>query len=235
MRFFVLYVLMIVEVFNMASGFTTTLDTRAFNRELESYMAFQKREIADVINTKLYYIARNATMTTKAADRGKIDAELRAPSRDYPNVPLAAIIVNKTLGKGQGVEGAEMKAAVERLIRKRKASVNYVRSGWKHAIQILEKFIKASGGFRGQRPPVDRKTMAKQDTDRLGSATPARPVGSRVWGEIENKVGTQAKLSELEDIKQEGLQQAIDMEVSSMVEYIEKKLSKLNEATNERL
>lgn len=221
----------------MASGFRISLDTRAFNSTLNDYMQYQhKKTIVDVINTKLYYIARNATMTTRVSNKGRIEAELLAPSRDYPNAPLGGILVNKKLGKGQGLYGNKMRVAINKLIARRKNSVSYIRSGWKNAIVVLEKYLESTNAFRGSKPQVDSATMRKKNTEKLGKAIPARVSSSpRVYGEIENDVSSKLSSDTLELIKQDGLQKAINQEVASMKQYIEDKISNLNRATSKKL
>ena len=222
-----------------------TLDTSGFDKAMEKYMTFQKRLPADVINGKLYFIARNATMTTKAADKSGIETELRGPSRDYPDVPLAAIIVNTQLkAKGKkGLTGEKMATAMDKLIKKRKASVNFVRAGWKNAIKLLEAYMRAKGELNFVRrwqssAPVDSATMKKKKFEYLGKATPAmvERVG-RVWGEIQNDVhgkDGESNLAHLEQVKQDGLQKAVDKEVRSMYIYMERKLNPVHREFNQK-
>jgi hypothetical protein len=209
------------------------VDTKNFDMVLKEYMTFSKRSVADIINAKLYYIARNATMTTKHSDKGKIRSELEGPSHDYPSAPLGAIIINAQLGaKGEkGKQGAKMAKALEGLIKKRGSYINFVRSGWKNAIQEIEKYLKNKGEFRfvsrwAQNAPVNKETMKKKTTPNMGMAITAKiERGPRVWGEIQNNVtGKEAKPS-MDLIKKEGLQKAVDKETASMRIYIERKLN----------
>ena len=71
------------------------LDTREFKKVFEEYMKFAKKAPSEVINSKCFFIARNATFTTTAADKNKIREELNAPSEKNADIPLAAILVNK--------------------------------------------------------------------------------------------------------------------------------------------
>ena len=227
-----------------AQGFSMALDTREFDRVLDEYMVFQKRTPADVINGKLYYIARNATMTTKAANKGTIETELRGNAKSY-EVPLAAILVNAQLGKEgkKGLNGPKMAKAVEKLIRKRKASVNFVRSGWKNAIVILENYMKSKGELLFVRrwagtAPVDKATMRKKNIEKLGKATVARiERGPRVWGEIQNDIGgaDDGNKATLEQVKQHGLQEAVNKEVASMRVYLERKLNPKHNEFNRKM
>ena len=228
---------MSTEVFNM---FSLTLDTSEFDKTMDQYMKFQKRLPADVVNAKLYYIARNATMTTKAADKSKIENDMRAKATNY-NAPLAAIIVNSQLGKmgEKGLTGEKMARAVEKLIKKRKNAVNFVRAGWKNAIVILEKYLRSNGELntvRRWQTPVDKSTLRKKNFEKLGKSIPARIEQSpRAWGEIQNDVSDPKGNDKLNRIKIAGLQKAIDKEVQSMYIYLERKLNPVHRSFNEKM
>lgn len=220
-----------------------SLDMREFDKALNEYMKFQKRSIADVINAKLYYIARNATMTTKATTSTRIDSELKGGSRNYPEAPLAAILINKQLGSAgkKGLTGAKMSKAVEKFIKKRQASRNFIRAGWKNAIVILEKYLKVQGEYNFVRrwmasSPVDKDTMKKKGKfENLGKAIPAKITSSpRAWGEIENSVHGKDPSESLDRVKVEGLQKAINMEVRSMITYLERKLNPVHSEFNRK-
>jgi hypothetical protein len=228
----------------MAAGFTMALDTKEFDKVLDAYMVFQKRAPADVINTKLYYIARNATSLTKHSDKGKIETELRGKARDY-DAPLAAVMINSQLGaKGEkGLYGPKMEKAISKLIRQRKASVNFVRSGWKNAIVMLEAYLRQKGELTFARrwqstAPVDKATMSKKNFEKLGKATVARiERGPRVWGEIQNDIGGKdsGHKAELANIKQDGLQKAVDKEVASMRVYLDRKFNPVHQEFNRKM
>ena len=217
------------------------LDTREFNKVLDEYMTFQKRTPADVVNAKLYYVARNATMTTKATEPSKIESELMGPSKSYPDAPLGAIIVNSILAKKdkKGLTGSAMASAIEKLIKQRKRTINFVRAGWKNAIQILEQYMRSKGELnfaRRYQPAADKATMRKRNVEKLGKATPARVEASttRAWGEIENNVSDKEGSPRLDSIKEEGLQKAIDKETQSMRTYIERKLNPVHKEFNRK-
>src|ERR1035441_562263 len=227
----------------MANGFTMTLDTREFSSVLDDYMKFQKRTPADVINAKLYYIGRNATITTKSADPARIESDLRGPSTKYPEAPLMAVIINSNRGREgkKGLTGEKMAREIEKQIKKRKNAINFVRAGWKNAIQILETYMRSKGEFtfaRRWQPLVDKATMRKKNTENLGKATVARiECEGRVWGEIQNDVHGKdgGNLGNLEQVKQEGLQRAVDKEVESMRGYLDRKLNPVHQAFNRKM
>ena len=226
-------------------GVNIELDLTQFNKAMDQYVKFQKRLPADIINGKLYYIARNATMTTKSSDKGKIETELRGHSKEHPTAPLAAILINYQLGKQnkKGLTGEKMARAVEKFISKRKQSVNFVRAGWKNAIQILETYMRSKGELPFVRrwasmAPVDKETMKKKNTENLGTSIPARieRIGS-VWGEIQNDVhGKNGKdLTLLDTIKTKGLQEAVNKEVRSMQIYLDRKMNPVHNEWNKKM
>ena len=208
------------------------LNTKEFDRSLFEYRKFSKKLLPEIINTKLYFIARNATMTTPKSSKDKIQRELMSASNINPKAPLAAILVNSKLGKEgtKGLYGSRMTAAINRLIRARNKSIGFVRSGWKNAIGKLQIILKASGSLRGV-PKMDTTINRKTIPDSFGSARPAVEMGTRTSGEINNAVSSKGDTSTLDAIKMDGLQEAVNLETQSMNEYIEKKL---NEEHNKR-
>lgn len=211
----------------------SSLDLKNFNSVMKEYMTFSKRMPADAINTSLWFISRNATMTTKHSDKSKISTDLNQPSKVNPEAPLAAIIVNKQLGKQglKGLTGSNMITAVNKLIKKRNSSINYIRSGWKNAIQILEQYLKSKGefSFASRNSSLnfkpDSAVMKKQTPLTFGTARVARiEIQGRVWGEIENNVGSKNTIT-LDPIKEKGLQEAVNKEEASKRIYIERKLN----------
>jgi hypothetical protein len=212
-------------------SFKAVLDTRNFNRVWKPYLKFQKRLPEDIVDAKEFFIARNATQTTPSTTFSKIEAELTADSKTYPDVPLAAIIINSQLGKKgkKGLFGDKMKKAVEKLLKKRKQSINFIRSGWKNAIKLLEGALRSRGELtwanrNGKGSKADSATMRKKTPPSFGGAIPARNYGGKAVGEISNNVHGDNKPT-LDAIKQRGLQLALDMEVRSMENYIAKKVN----------
>jgi hypothetical protein len=194
------------------------VDTSAFDRAFKEYLNYNKRSLAEIVNTKAYFIARNAIGDTKAADKGKIEKELMGPSKDYPKAPLAAIIINSQRGKGNGLSGAKMKAAVEKLIRARKAHVNFVRSGWKTAMKQLASAVPSK---RGQRP-VPAGVRDRRFTGGAKAAKANWFAIASIWNSARDKTGKGT--AKIQQILQDGAQKAIDRETASMKEYVMKKL-----------
>jgi len=226
--------------------FSLQVDTKDFDAVFADYMKFQKRLPADVVNAKLYYIARNCTSLTKTANSGRIRDELSVGSDRYPDAPLAAILVNKQLGKQnqKGLTGSKMARAVEKFIKNRIAHRNFIRSGWKNAIVIIEKYLRSKGELNfvkrwSSTAPADKATMNKKNFEKLGKATPALVERSpRAYGEIQNDIGGpdgERNSAILAKIKVDGLNAAIRKETASMITYLERKLNPVNREYSRKL
>ena len=57
------------------------IDTTQFHKALRTYMKATKRELPEVLNTKAYFIVRNAMQRTRKADVKKIRAFFRKANR----------------------------------------------------------------------------------------------------------------------------------------------------------
>ncbi len=197
---------------------TVKVNTANFDRAMNEYMKYTKRSLAESVNQHAYYASRNAASVTKAATKEEIETGLNKASNKYPNAPLVAILVNTQRGKEgkKGLTGEAMKSAIERFIRKRVNSRNFLRAGWIPAIKLLAKFVQKKNG-----------TKIPSNTDKkgrnFGGASPAKnttwtPIAT-VWNSAVGKDASPKAIRYLE----EGAQKAIDMEVESMRKYIERK------------
>jgi hypothetical protein len=207
------------------------VNTRDFDRAFAEYKKNCSREISEAVVTKAYYIARNAVNTTSTADGEKIKAELLTHSQVNPDAPLAAILVNTKRGKDgkKGLQGEAMKTAMEKFIRARERSKNWLRSGWIAAIKEIEPYVKS----KGSAPNYDKKVKVKgapKGGAKVGSLQSWRPF-AKIWNSVygNKKPGSEAKVT---PILEEGLQKAVDKETASMIQYIEKKLQKAHDTFN---
>jgi hypothetical protein len=206
------------------------VDTKAFDKALDEYMQFTKRSVAEVINAKCWFIARNAILMTEKTPVSRIDSELSAPSREYAPAPLAAIIINsRQKKKGEkGLTGRKMANAVRKMIAARHRAVNFLRSGWLPAVRILEQAVKRGDiNFSKRYAPKKDSTVKQYGTDK-GTAIWAKPNYERVYGQIENAVqgGRLAnKTARVHTILTTGLQKAINAEIASMRTYVERKMN----------
>lgn len=214
-----------------------TLDTRNFDKAMSEYAKFTSKAPDDMINSTLYFISRNASRTTKHSDKGKIRSELEGPAKI--GGVLGGILVNAKLGKQniKGLYGPKMKREVEKLIRKRNSSLNYVRAGWKNAIKSLEAELRRSGELNRARRSMggfsseDNAAIRKKMPADSGFASVARGNRQTAIGEIANNAGTK-DTSSLTEIKTRGLQNAINQEEQSKWRYIEKKMNEAADKFN---
>lgn len=205
--------------------FKVSLDTKDFDKALEEYTRFSKKAPSEIINSKLFFIARQATFTTKAADKNAIRAELEAPSIVNPNVSLAVVLSQKRemAKNGQGLPANKIASAVKKFIGARTRSVNFLRSGWLPAIRILENAVKRGDITFARRFAPAQNRAVKQYGEDKGRARYARPDVDRTYGEIENDIQGSSNSDKVNQILFNGLQQAVNKEVASMRQYIERK------------
>lgn len=205
----------------MTKGLTVTIDTKEFDRVFKEYMEYSKRSFAEACNQHAYYIARNATMTTKAANKDDIQKDLEATSKSHPPAPLAAILINAQLGKqGKGgLSGASMASAVTKYIKTAKSHVNFVRAGWIPAIKKLSAVVpKKSGG----RIPSGTDKPGRTFGDAIPAKTSFSPI-AWIWNSVHGSIAHGNKSEKVKKILEEGINKAIAKESESMKKYIEKK------------
>lgn len=219
----------------------TRLNTAEFERTRREYMKFTRRDTATVINTKLFYIARRATVETPKANKASMVQELKGKrmkavklkSGRIKNVKstLAELIIwGRRLKSGGSTKKKDMREEVKKLIAARLRSIAFIKSGWIPAIKRLESLAERIGGAAA-RPDRSAKQIGKPK----GSAKPARE-GVRPIGSITNDALPKGrkgllnrifggKRNEVLAIATPALQRAFDFEVRSMKDYIARKLA----------
>ena len=203
------------------------VDTKDFDIKLKEYMKYTKRTVPKIISTKLYYIARNATLTTVKTPTARVRMELLLPSRVNADVPLAAILVQKKRKQegNKGLHGDKMRVAVDKFIRGREKCTAFLRSGWIPAIKKLALFADKVG-----QPAMDSK-VKPLGAVKGGAEIPLERDNWVAEGEIWNSVyGGDKKNNNpdrIEKLLTEGLQEAIKMETASMEVYIKRKMDEL--------
>lgn len=210
------------------------VDTSDFDNKMKEYMAYSKRTIPEIITTKLYFIGRNATLTTKTTPKPQIRTELLRSSRINNKAPVAAIIVNTKNGKkGKlGLNGSKMSAAVEKLIRQRERATNFLRSGWLAAVKKIAPYVVSKAG----QPPV---ATGVRPMGNFGGATLPLPrdnwiAEGEMWNSVigGKNINGEQHIDKVQNILQKGLSEAIAKEVASMERYIQDKLDKQEAAFN---
>lgn len=232
---------------------TIKVDTTNFERTLAEYMMYSRRTLVEAINEKAFFIARHAVHQTKKASERDIrtlfgqSIQLRPKQRgsgwmrgkksqtstfntkgDRVDAPLFPVIINKRRGKGRGLYGKAMQVAAQRAFNARIRSIAFIRSGWLPAIRHLEQFSKYKRGA----PPVGGGDAREYGKPKGGAeeAKPGDVVAARIW----NDVGSQASRSKNVDMQKRiaavvqwgsrGLNAAFALEVSSMNDYLERKM-----------
>lgn len=195
------------------------IDTRDFNRTLDRYRQFSRRDETEIVNTKAYFIARRAVVETIKAEKGKIKAFF-----DRNTQKVVGMIINKRRGERgeKGLYGEAMAEAQAAMMARRLRAVGFIKSGWIWCIKNLEPYVRSKRGAARQDSSV--KTYGRPK----GKAKPATQSGLIVKAIIQNFAESKQSTTPdpLGKFGLPGLQKAIDFERDSMEKYIEEKLRK---------
>lgn len=220
-----------------------TWDQSVFDRSLKRYMEVNtKRTFPEILNSKLWFIARASTWFTEKADKMRIQSTLgqfvpvnrinkkgrmvRAREvtlvKGRNDAPLAALIINKRRrDNGQrALQGPAMEKAIRKMLRARFGSVSFVKSGFLPTIRALASLVDRRGA-----PQMD--TQTRQIGRAKGETTPARP-GLNSQAKMVNLAfgnrGDAASKSRALRVGERGLRRGFDNETASMDTYIERKM-----------
>lgn len=212
-----------------------------FQRTLNKYLAITSRELPSALNHKMFFIARAASRMSPKANKATLERELgvvgykvKVGKRGKPltrkgkprwervisnSATLAALIVNARRGRAgkSGLFGAEMKAAVAKLISSRVLAIGTIKAGWWNA-------IRAFGRAVGQYP------FREVNTRRIKGATKYRLAKDGFSPEASLEYLTnsfdQQHNAYIDQRTREALQRAYADELRSMQKYIIDKLQK---------
>ena len=212
---------------------------KEFMKVLEEYKSWNKKQISEIINSKLYFITLQAMRNTKMADKSNIERKLKHPSRVNENIPLVNILVNKELSrKGKPLlsgSSARMSIAVEKYIKRAQSKTQFLRSGWLPSLKILNFYNKKGDISFTKRFAPKQPNGIKQYGKDKGSCTPARLNNVRAFGKISNDVGKGRQDSPtVTKLLLEGLNFGINAEIRSMRTYIERKYKEYHDKFNRR-
>lgn len=199
---------------------TIKLDTREWNRVMPIYLQHTKRDLATVMNTKGYIIARFALYWTPKVDRSRIRSIWRGGRATHRQGAHLGRIVNAARGRlgYKGLWGKKMSDEISVVGARRLRSVGFLASGWLPAIKKLASHKKGGGRLPSMRG-------AQQFGRAKGDARVAVPAW-KVLCVIENHVGEKDNHAiALARFGAPALQQAFDQEVASMKTYIERKMA----------
>lgn len=228
-----------------------TLDLSEFRSTLREYSEYTKRDLATILNTKGFYISRGAVRDTHRVEASTIETELRNLLRPEGaeiwskstartvtrfdsvgrsrQVPLVSLLVNAQRGrKGQpGLKGADMQQASDSFIGRRVRSRAFIASGFIPSIKAFEPLAEK----KGQAPPRDSE-VKERGLRKLGYGIPATP-GWTPFAVIANAAFSYDDNGKaLEVYGTRGLQLAVNDEVKSMREYIERKMQETANKVN---
>jgi len=232
---------------------TASWDQSKFDAALDEYLKVTDRTVTEVLNTKAYYIARKALWFTKRADSGSIAKELgnlvsvtsistrgRLTTRktlnlvgaDQHDAPLAALIVNKRLGKGHGLYGAAMEKAIRNLLASRMRSIAFLKSGWLPAIRVLSLYAKDKSNDSIPAGNEGARIYGREK----GAAYPAVEGTSSIVATIINSaIAAHDKKDALQLFGSKALQTAFDDEAADMESYMARKLEDPTAHANAKL
>lgn len=210
-----------------------SFDQSRFNEVLAIYAEVCEKDLATILNTKAYYVARKALWFTKKVDRKTIFALAHEATRKRARAPqggglMVGAMISKRRGVGRGLYGKPMEAAFERVIASRIPTIAFLKSGWLPAIRGLAALAENPN----KAGPMDRS--ARQGGADKGRYVPA--VAGRLSAMIESS--SQAKSDTkgaLGTIGKRGLEFAFEDEARSMGEYIERKLAQRAVEANQKL
>ena len=207
---------------------------RDFNNALKRYLRVSSRSLPEALNEKAYFVAAGAIRNTHKADFEKIKSELGAHMvgvigkrgkelkrkklalvENYYSQLIVLIIVARLRRAGKPIPPAdELKDMALGEVRKRIASVGYIRSGWVAAVRVLARFSKY-GRLKFEMPKMFGSPRGGVKIAREGD-----PV-ARIWNDA-GRTGKQAEA--VAKYGQEGLERAFKEETADMLQHLEGKL-----------
>jgi len=240
------------------AGTETVWDQRKFDEALAEYIKVSSRTLTEIVNTKLYFIGRQAIWNTSKADAYQIKQQLggiisvnrltkagktvrkrqlQLVTSSRTAAPLAALIIQKRFAKRGdpspffGRTRAQGIAAMNRLVRQ------LLGSRMRSLAFIKSGFVpgvKALAPFADKTGQPATDESAKQIGQAKGEAIPAKESFSPE-GQLANFASAKRDIrAALSKYGGEGLQIAFDDEAASMLDYMEKKLRPDADAFNRR-
>ncbi len=192
----------------------TRLQMSEFNRTLGAYMTYSRRDLATILNTKGFFIARRAVIETPKAS----NKEIRSLYRQDGGRLLGKMINKRRADHGQkGLYGDQMRIAARVIVSARSRSIAFIKSGWLPAIRKLEAFAERRGAPRQERGP-------RQYGREKGDGIPARAATFMRTTIINTASATRDHKEALVRYGLPALKKAFDFEIASMEAYIARKL-----------
>ena len=187
----------------------STVNTAEFDRALKDYVLKTKKSIPEVLNTKAYWVARNAIQLTRISDKAKINAFAKDWAKSGPTI-IKAFDLQKG---GSNWGGWTRKEVQKKFAALRRRSIGYLRSGWIPTLRATGGWAKQPKNFKGVAIRGKRKGWVK--------------LARKAWDTktiICNAVGYNSDQAEAaRKYVQPALSKSIAKETASMRQYLEKK------------
>jgi len=204
-----------VATFNRTTLRINPASERAFADALKKLAYAKGKNMSDVANKKLYYVARRAVWYTKTANASAIARELgqnvtaakgkRAGSvtmkgqslfnnrknKDGTEESLAARLVNfyrVKLGK-RGISGERLEKAARALVGARLRSIGFIKAGWIAARDAMKKQAKIMTAPEGTLAGGTKRAGVA----RLGGAMASKPDRNKAFASIWNQASYGSK------------------------------------------
>lgn len=209
---------------------SVTVDTKSFDKAMQEYIKNSKRSLTEIVNKKAYFIARNAVNTTATTPKPAIRKSLMVSSRKDPRTSVVALLDSAKRKRDglKGVTGQKKTNSIEKFIKAREATRNFLRAGWIATIKAIEPYVPNKGGA----PKYDRTVKIKgrpkggaKGAPLYGSWSPTATIWNAIFG---GKKATPHVTALLE----KGLAEAVALEVRSIYQYIQKELQKNHDKFN---
>jgi len=209
------------------------INTSEFQRTLRSYVQHSKKDVADIINAKAFFIARGAARNTMMASKEDIRSGLwKEVSIKGKPAPLVGVMAEKwakeKYGKGYSPKSkaglSALKAAVKQIQAARMRARAFMRSGWIPAIKGFARKMDAKDRFEaGKRHLGMSESSFKNPKGGFSAANPGILARAILWNASVAKRGEDPG-GKLDKIAGAALKEAIDDETASMRAYIERKM-----------
>jgi hypothetical protein len=223
------------------------LNSAEFDRTLRQYMAGTKRAIPEVLNQKAYSISNAATKMTYKANAQTIKGQVGAvgtrlkinktgkrkgkfskggvihAGQEEGKAPRLALIINASRGRRglPGLHGADMKAAMKKVLNSRLRAIGFIRAGWLSAVAVFAKRI-------GKPVKQSTKAMAQRTAAMMGGGKPAEP-GVKSVATFWNSASANPQNTSSNNVQKyakEGLAAAMHQEMARMKAHMEKRLQR---------
>lgn len=201
------------------------VNEQLINEKMKTYLQYTSKGTDEAVNTKMFFIARNAVQETQMSTADKIRKALNVKvvpknSTSGKEVRRAELIINarrKFSGKDP-LEGKELKDKANRFIRSSAKSAGYLKSGWIPAIEYFKTKVpeKLASGKNYKRGKDKGGGQAMDQKGQLQDKSQAS-----LWSSIRDR----KKPKKVIKLLTEGLDKAVKRELASIEEYLAKKIT----------